>query len=56
MHLRGLSTVNGTLSIIYLNKGEPEDSAKHSPGEPEPKTQPLEFSSLHDLALWIQFP
>lgn len=42
--------------IIYLNKGEPEGSAQHSPRELEPNPEPLEFSSLHDLALWIRFP
>lgn len=42
--------------IIYQNKGEPEGSTKHSPGELEPSSEPLEFSSLHDLALWIKFP
>lgn len=41
---------------IYLNKGEPEGSTKHSPGELEPNSEPLEFSSLYDLALWIKFP
>ena len=47
--LWGLSLVNGTLSIIYLNKGEPEVSSKHLPDELEPNSGPLEFPSLHDL-------
>jgi hypothetical protein len=51
--LSGPSLVNGTLSIIYLNKGEPEGSSKHSPSALEPNSQPLEFLSLHDLAFWI---
>lgn len=46
--------VSGTLSVTDLNKGEPEGSAQHPPGELEPSSEPLESSRLHDLALWIQ--
>ena len=48
--LWGLSLVNGTLSFIYLNKGEPESSSEHLPDELEPNSGPLEFPSLHDLS------
>ena len=47
--LWGPSLVNGTLSIIYLNKGEPEGSSEHLPDELERNSGPLEFPSLHDL-------